>query len=604
MKLSQKGIVLVLVPVAFEFVFVGSLFYLLNQQEAELKLAEKARRKNVYLNRIHRAQMVLMGGLMPYEGARVMRGSQRTELAKKLWLDEVALLERNFADDPATLAFAAQMKKTMDDGMAMANEIKSSMGGRFDMDALVKFKKARKLITALSTLTDKMSLETEQIEEEAPIRMAKTREQLKLLLLAGLVINIGLALGMAVFFSKGTVARLSTVMDNTKRLAAEQELNKPLNGNDEIAVLDQTLRRMAEQRAEIARKERALLENAADVICSLNESGTITDVSPACAKIWGYAPDELLSTSLNNLVSADTKETTSQQIAAARQGNADITFENRIKRKDGNLVDMLWSINWTPEEKTYFCVAHNNSERKEVERMKQEFVAMLSHDLRSPLNSVQAFFTMISDNVYGPLSEKGMKKVKSLEDTIAWLIEMISDLLDIDKIEAGLFDLNLKTVSLRSVVEKAEDALQSLAEKQKVDIELANMDAIVALDQELFMRVITNLISNAIKFSQPNSTVKIEIEKLGEHVELRVIDSGPGIAPENQDTIFERFRQVSGVGADNRRSSGLGLAVARAIVEQHRGTIGVKSELGKGSIFWVRLPSGDKQKDQASGGVS
>ncbi len=592
MKLSEKGIVLVLVPVAFEFIFVGSLFYLLNQQENELKFAERARRKNVHLNRIHRAQIVLMGGLAPYEGARVMRGAQRTDLAKKLWLDEIALLERSFADDPATLAFAEQMKKTMADGMAMANELKDSMGGRFDMDALVKFKKARSLINALGAMTDKMSLETEQIEEEAPIRMAKTRDQLKLLLLAGLAINIGLAVGMAVYFSKGTVARLSTVMDNTKRLAAEQELNKPLSGNDEIAVLDQTLRSMAEQRAEIARKERALLENAADVICSLDESGTITDVSPACAKIWGYAPEELLSNSLTNLVSTDTKETTSQQIAAAKQSNADTKFENRIKRKDGNLVDMLWSIKWSPEEKTFFCVAHNNSERKELERMKQEFVAMLSHDLRSPLNSVQAFFTMISDNVYGPLSEKGMMKVKSLKDTIAWLIEMISDLLDIDKIEAGLFDLNLKTVSLKSVVEKANDALHSLAEKQEIDIELPNTDAMVVIDQELFMRVITNLISNAIKFSKPNSMVKIEIEQLSDKVELRVIDSGPGIAPENQEAIFERFRQVRGAETENRRSSGLGLAVARAIVEQHRGSIGVKSELGKGSTFWICLPSG------------
>lgn len=592
MKLSDKAIVLVLVPVAFEFVFVGSLFYMLNQQEAELKLAERARRKNVYLNRIHRAQMVLMGGLMPYEGARVMRGSQRTDLAKKLWLDEVALLERTFADDPATLAFAAQMKKTMDDGMAMANEIKSSMGGRFDMDALVKFKKARKLITALSELTDKMTLETEQVEEEAPIKLAKTRERLKMLLLAGLAINVGLAIGLAIYFSKGTASRLSIVMDNSKRLAAGQELNKPLSGNDEIAALDQTLRRMAEQRAEFTRREQALLQNAADVLCSLDEEGTISDVSPACQRVWGYSVDEMLSTRLMSIVSADSVINTTQLIAAAKQNNLDTTFENRIRRKDGTAVDMLWSVKWSPEKRTFFCVAHDNSARKELEKLKQEFVAMLSHDLRSPLNSVQAFFTMISDSVYGTLSDKGMAKAKSLEATIAWLIEMISDLLDIDKIEAGLFDLNLKTVSLKSVVENADYALESLAEKQQVDIQLPTQDAHVSIDQELFMRVVTNLISNAIKFSKPGSKVKIEIEKLGDMVELRIIDSGPGIAPEHQESIFEKFKQVRGSDPENRRSSGLGLAVSQAIVEQHRGTIGVKSELGKGSIFWVRLPSG------------
>lgn len=226
--------------------------------------------------------------------------------------------------------------------------------------------------------------------------------------------------------------------------------------------------------------------------------------------------------------------------------------------------------------------------------MKQEFVAMLSHDLRSPLNSVQAFFTMVSNNVYGSLSEKGMATVKSLEDTIAWLIEMISDLLDIDKIEAGLFDLNPKPVSLKAIVERADDALQSLAEKHKIEVELPINDAIVLVDQELFMRVITNLLSNAIKFSQSGSTVNIQIETLGEKVELRVIDSGGGIAPENQEIIFERFRQVHGAGTERRKSSGLGLAVSRAIVEQHDGSIGVRSALGEGSTFWVHLPGGDQ----------
>jgi len=593
-KLSQKGIVLVLVPVAFEFVFVGSLFYLLHQSEIELNAAERARRLNVQLNRVHRAQMVMMGGLEPYKGAKVSRGSQRTDLAKKLLLDEIALLKRNFADDPAVLAYADEMKKTIFEGIKIANELKSSMGNVYNLEALSRFRKTRTLINDLSAMTEKIWSETEQMEEESPVKMARTRDQLKLLLLAGLVINIGLAIGLAVYFSKGTVSRLSVVMDNTKRLAAEQQLNEPLDGDDEIAALDLTLRSMVEQREQIARKERALLENAADVICSLNDGGTFTDVSPACEKIWGYTQSEILSMRLISLVAPENAEATLQQIVAAKQTTADSAFENRIKRKDGSYVDMLWSLKWSPEEKTFFCVAHDNSERKEVERMKQEFVAMLSHDLRSPLNSVQAFFTMVSNNVYGSLSEKGMATVKSLEDTIAWLIEMISDLLDIDKIEAGLFDLNPKPVSLKAIVERADDALQSLAEKHKIEVELPINDAIVLVDQELFMRVITNLLSNAIKFSQSGSTVNIQIETLGEKVELRVIDSGRGIAPENQEIIFERFRQVHGAGTERRKSSGLGLAVSRAIVEQHDGSIGVRSALGEGSTFWVHLPGGDQ----------
>lgn len=168
---------------------------------------------------------------------------------------------------------------------------------------------------------------------------------------------------------------------------------------------------------------------------------------------------------------------------------------------------------------------------------------------------------------------------------------MISDLLDIDKIEAGLFDLNLKEVSLSEVVDKSSEALSNLADEEKVEIVLPKNDAKVRIDSDMFMRVVTNLLSNAIKYSPKNSIVEVEIEQADGYVELKVIDHGQGIAAENQEAVFERFKQIKEDDHKKRRSSGLGLAVSKAIVEQHKGTIGVASHPGEGSTFWVRLPS-------------
>jgi len=438
--------------------------------------------------------------------------------------------------------------------------------------------------------SDQIRQQTEKIENESPERQAELREYMKIWLSIGLTLNVVLAVGLAFYFNKVTAARLGVVVDNTRRLAGGMPLNQPLRGDDEFARLDKVFNNMARDLKSMAQKERALLVHAVDVICSLDGDGTISDVSPACEKVWGYTVDELLSKRLMSIVIPEDADATLEEISQLKKTNSNSNFENRVKRKDGSIVDMLWSLNWSPEQKTFFCVAHDNTERKNAERMKQEFVAMLSHDLRSPLNSVQAFFTMLREKVYGSLNEKGMDRASSLEGTVSWLIEMISDLLDIDKIEAGLFDLDLKEVSLSSVVERSNEALSNLAEEGKVEIVLPKNDAKVRIDDDMFMRVVTNLLSNAIKYSPKKSKVEVEIGEADEYVELKVIDHGRGIALENQETVFERFKQIKESDTKQQRSSGLGLAVSKAIVEQHKGTIGVTSTPGEGSTFWVRLP--------------
>ncbi len=589
MKLKHKGIILVLLPVAFEFVFVGALFYLLHQSQLEVNRAEKAREVIKHLNRIHRQLFVCIGGITPYAGAAELPNPVRNRLARRMLQDEFVHLRRCVRDDAVMTATVDEMERSMVEVETLSAEIKENLS----MSGIAKvkntLKRCRGLLDDLIVQLDVFSKQTEMIEEDSPLRQQDNRHQITLLLIAGFVANLAIAVGLAFYFNRGTVARLSIVLDNAQRLADGRPLHKPLTGDDEISGLDKVFLEMVKNLNDLASRERALLENAADVICSVDEQGTIADISPACTKVWSYEVEELVLKPLIAIVTAEDVAVTEEQFSAVRTSHAGRTFENRVLRKDGLLVDMLWSIKWSPVDNAFFCVAHDNTDRKTVERMKQEFVAMLSHDLRSPLNSVQAFFTMVQAKVYGSLNEKGMAKAAGLEATVSWLIEIISDLLDIDKIEAGQSDLNLVAVSLRRVVERASEALSDLAEDGKVRLVMPAGDAIVSIDEDSFMRVVTNLLSNAIKFSPEDSQVEVEILPSEEFVELRVVDHGSGIAPENQEAVFERFRQLSDAKPHKRRSSGLGLAVSKAIIEQHRGSIGLISKLGDGCIFWVRL---------------
>lgn len=588
MKLSHKGLVLVLVPVAFEFVFVGVLFYMLQQSELEVARAENARAVVSHLNRIQRNLLLFVAGMTPYAHLEYLRGPARTQTSINAINEELKALKACLKDQPEQLDSINQMQQSWEEAARITAQIKGTVGFSGAFDAASNIMKGRKLMSVLMKQADKVREQTEAVEAESPLRQAENRDNMKHLLILGLSVNVILAVALALSFNRVLAKRLAIVIDNTRRLASAQPLNAPLSGNDEIAELDKFFAKMASAMNVSQQKERALLKNAVDVICSIDGQGTISEVSPACEKVWGYSEDELLSRRLLSIVAEEDIE---HQIETLKNDEKTHNFENRIKRNDGSLVDMLWSISWVAAEKSYFCVAHDNTDRKNAERMKRDFVSMLSHDLRSPLNSIQAFFWMVREKVYGELSEKGMAKAKGLESTTTWLIDMISDLLDIDRFEAGLFELELKDVSLKLLVEQANDALGSLADNDNIKVVLPTNDIIVRIDGDLFMRVITNLLSNAIKFSPPDSQVEVLIDNSDNLVELKIIDHGTGISEEDQKTVFDRFKQVKGTGVKKKRGSGLGLAVSKAIVEQHQGTIGVTSVLGEGSTFWVRLPA-------------
>ncbi|HEY9867838.1 MAG TPA: PAS domain-containing sensor histidine kinase, partial [Candidatus Obscuribacterales bacterium] len=364
----------------------------------------------------------------------------------------------------------------------------------------------------------------------------------------------------------------------------------PLEGEDEIARLDRVIHEAAVAIAEAQRKERAAIENAADVICSIDAEGKFTAVSPACVQLWGYKPEELVGRNWVEVVETAEVEPCRRWAEKVREKAQTSPLENKVLRKDGSSIDMRWSGHWSESEQSMFCVAHDITERKELERFKQQFVAMVSHDLRTPLSAVQSTLSLLATGAWGGLSDKGQHKVASAKRNIHESINLINDLLDLEKMEAGKLELEIAETALLPILQRSADAVAALAEARGIKIELPAADAVVLADSGRLSQVMVNLLGNAVKFSPDGATVTVGLVESADWAEIRVTDQGPGIPEAYRQAVFERFQQVPG-SSSKRGGTGLGLPICKAIIEAHGGSIGVESEEGKGSTFWLRVPT-------------
>ncbi len=226
----------------------------------------------------------------------------------------------------------------------------------------------------------------------------------------------------------------------------------------------------------------------------------------------------------------------------------------------------------------------------ELETFKRDLVIVVSHELKTPLVSISSSLDAFSKGTLGELSDKGYNRLKIAQEESNRLIRLINDLLDIEKMEAGRFVLEISEMDVAQLIDTAIAAISPLSEMKQLKLETTPSGAKIWADQDRLCQVLINLLSNAIKYSPEGGTIKIAIEINDGQIEISVIDQGRGIPENLRELIFDRWVQVESADASVRGGSGLGLAIAKAIVEQHDGTIGVRSDLGHGSTFWIRLP--------------
>ncbi len=231
-------------------------------------------------------------------------------------------------------------------------------------------------------------------------------------------------------------------------------------------------------------------------------------------------------------------------------------------------------------------------ERKEIERLKNEFISTVSHELRTPLTSIKGSLGLIKASVVGELPERLSGMVDIAYNNSDRLVRLINDILDIERMEAGKMDFRVEPLNIVPLVQQAMAANTGLALQREIKFEFnANVEkAWILGDEDRLVQVVTNLLSNAVKFSPLSGFVNVSITILDNNVHVSVSDQGPGISEEFQSRIFEKFSQADASDTRAKGGSGLGLNICKAIVEKLDGEIGFTTEIGKGASFYFTLP--------------
>ncbi|MBY0551270.1 MAG: PAS domain-containing sensor histidine kinase [Candidatus Obscuribacterales bacterium] len=588
LTLFHKALILIAVPLAFELILLSSLYGLLQHAEKEAFRAEHA--KTVIAKTTEVVQLLFDAGVtfVAYDAASKPLFEKRLMQIFERIPAELANLEVLVENNKSYSMLVLKVRKESSEAISELLTEKRDLdrGGRLNIMVALRLKE--QLNDCVSELGKIIKSEkASQIDPEAAPRL---KSLIYMLILFGLIMSVVIAVLLVLIFHAGTSKRLEALMDNSLRMSQREPLAPPLTGNDEIAKLDHAFHYAADVLNEAARKERAVFENAADVICTISGEGQISAVSPAVTEVLGWQPSELTGRKWIEMVAEEDREAALKWSEGLHGKETAHLLENKCIRRDGQTVDMLWSGHWSQKEGSLFCIVHDITKRKELERFKQEFAAMVSHDLRTPLAAVQSTLTVLGRGAWGELSERAQKKVQVAEANIKQSIELINTLLEIDKMESGKLSLDLDDVSLLPLVRRCAEAVAALSERKQITLKLPTKGVEVMADPDRLAQVIMNLMGNAIKFSPEKSTITLTIESDDEHVTVFVTDEGPGIPEDVQQTIFDRYHQLDGDLKKKKEGSGLGLAICKAIVDAHRGTIGVTSVDGHGSSFWFRIP--------------
>lgn len=324
-------------------------------------------------------------------------------------------------------------------------------------------------------------------------------------------------------------------------------------------------------------------------------------VSPAYERTWGRPCKELLTdpSSMINAILTDDRVTFLKKMEEAFPGG-EFSHEFRIKRHDE--IRWIWCRTFPVVDDDghlqRICgIAHDITERKEVERRVSEFNSMVSHELRTPLTSIRAALGLIEGGQTEPIGEGTMELISIARDECDRLVRLINDLLDIKKIEANKIQLKMEELQPDDIVNSVMSTIRGFAQESKIRIVPKEIRAEKFIgDRDRIIQVLTNLVSNAVKFSPPQSEVVISTELVGNsQIKFSVEDHGPGIPEVSRANLFTAFHQVDSSDSRAKGGTGLGLAICKGIVERHGGSIGFESANEGGSVFWFELPLKRKQ---------
>ena len=364
--------------------------------------------------------------------------------------------------------------------------------------------------------------------------------------------------------------------------------------------LERQLVELEEARRQVeasGRKLALFAERAPIAVLELQPDGTVVEVNHAAEILFGYAAAELVGGSVKKLVLPHFHEEfdrTWRQVVTSRESVAGMRIRN--PRRDGAEIICEWTVtplvNVQREVIAVIAQGRDITAQLEAERMKKEFTSTLSHELRTPLTSIIGSLQLINSGVMGEVDKEVGELTLVAERNGQRLLDLINDILDIERIESGKFQLAPETLALDELVRESMVLNKAFAERFKVQF-VSHGDVPerkVHADRKRLLQVMTNLLSNAAKFSPEGGTVEISTEDAGPNVRIGVHDRGTGIPEGFRARIFGRFTQADSTATRQKGGTGLGLAICKRLIEMMHGRIGFQDRPGGGSTFWFELP--------------
>lgn len=346
----------------------------------------------------------------------------------------------------------------------------------------------------------------------------------------------------------------------------------------------------------------AVVDTVVDGILTIDRRGIVNSFNPAAEKMFAYRAEEVIGRNVSMLMPEPYHREhdgyLENYLSTGERKIIGIGREVVGLRKDGSTfpLDLAVSEMVVSGEQMFTGIVRDITHRKRVERMKNEFVSTVSHELRTPLTSIRGSLGLVLGGVAGELPQQARHLIDIAYSNCERLVELINDILDVEKIAAGKLAFKYRVQPIMDLVEQALESNQAYGQEFGVSFKLTQRaEGKVKVDPNRLLQVMANLLSNAAKFSPRDSQVEIAVDSLGESVRVSVLDHGEGIPQEFHDHIFKKFSQADSSDIRQKGGTGLGLVICKSIIENMGGTIDFESKEGQGCRFFYELPLLDEE---------